>query len=48
MSGNSVIALTLAILVMISFWRQLLILIMALLMAIFVLGLYQIIHLLHR
>lgn len=47
MSGNSLIALVLIVLVMISFWRQVLPIILSLLIAIFVLGLDQIIHFLH-
>jgi len=50
MSPNNLptlIALALIVLVMASFWRQLLLLILSLLIAVFVLGLDQIIHFLH-
>jgi hypothetical protein len=44
----SLIALALIVLVMISFWRKLLLIILALTIAIFVHGLYQLLHFLHR
>jgi hypothetical protein len=41
------IVMTLIVLVMISFWRQLLLLIMSLFIAVFILGLHQLIYFLH-
>jgi hypothetical protein len=47
-SGQQVIALVLVALIMMSFWRQLLMLILSLLLAACALGLYQLAHFLHR